>query len=96
MKHVKTSYHSKKMVLISYDSSVLQLKDKVRFYYALKGRKGNSGIMKLYGLEFLGKGSFLASIKFENDLKMFFSFWKLPYCLREIILESDERVIKNE
>lgn len=96
MKHVKTSYHSKKMVLVNYDSSVLQLKDKVRFYYALKGRKGISGIMKLYNLEFLGKGSFLASKKFEDDLKMFFKAWKLPYCLREIILENREEVLKDE
>ena len=96
MKHVKTSYNGKKMILVTYNSSILKNKDKVRFYYALKGRNGISGIIKHYNIEFLGKGVLLIPFKHEKNIREFFTMWDLPYTLKEISLEKGEDVFKGE
>jgi len=43
-------------VIFIYSLTHLAVKDKVRFYYALKGRDGKSGIIKQYNIEQLAKG----------------------------------------
>ena len=96
MKEVKTNYNGSKYLLINYTSSKLIKKDKVRFYYALKGRDGLSGILKLYNAKFLGKGVILLPFKHKEDIKSFLNTWKLPYTLREISMEIGEEVIYDE
>ena len=81
---------NKKMLLITYDSSSLKYNDKVRFYYALKGRDGISGIMKLYNINFLSKKVFLLDPKYLNEIKSFFNQWKLKFTISEIIIVSNE------
>ena len=71
LKTIKTDFHDKKMFLVVYDSSHITSSDKVRFYYALKGRDGNSGILKRYSGEFLSKKVLLFPEKHIDDIKMF-------------------------
>ena len=52
-------------IIFSYAISQLKIKDKVRFYYALKGRDGKSGIIKFYNIDQLGKTVLLVDKKHE-------------------------------
>lgn len=78
------------ILLVTYDSSSLKYNDKIKFYYALKGRDGISGIMKLYNINFLSKKVFLLNPKFLNDIKLFFNQWKLSFTISEIKIISKE------
>ena len=81
-----------RMLLITYQTASLSPTNKVRFYYALKGRDKKSGITKLYDINHLAKQVFMISSKYKEDMKMFFLNWKIPYDVREIVLESYEEV----
>ena len=52
---LKKSY--REMVLFTYSTIHLLKKDKIRFYYALKGRDGKSGIVKRDKIDHLASGS---------------------------------------
>jgi len=54
--------------LYTYSLKHLKIKDKVRFYYALKGRDGKTGIIKLYSIEQLAKGVLLVSNKSTKNV----------------------------
>ena len=56
----------KSMFLFSYSTQHLLKKDKIRFYYAVKGRDGKSGIVKDYKIEQLGRAVMLVSSKFAK------------------------------
>ncbi|GAG01406.1 unnamed protein product, partial [marine sediment metagenome] len=61
----------KDMVLFSYSTRHLLKKDKVRFYYALKGRDGKSGIVKLCKIDHLGRAVLLVPVKFAQEVEEF-------------------------
>lgn len=84
------------MILISYNSSNLSNNNKVKFYYALKGRDGLSGIIKHYDILFLGKGVLLLSYQYLNDIRNFLKIWNLSYKIIEISMFKGEEVFKNE
>ncbi|MDO8660396.1 MAG: hypothetical protein Q7K43_00765, partial [Candidatus Woesearchaeota archaeon] len=65
--------------VLSYALKHLAQKDKVRFYYALKGRDGKTGAVKAYSLKQLGKGALCVSQEFLNKTEEFLSFWKCKY-----------------
>ncbi len=77
------------MLLFNYSIKHLELKDKVRFYYALKGRDGKSGILKHTNTQYLGKSVILTPIEFAEEIKDFFSLWNLPFTVRKVIVEED-------
>lgn len=81
-----------RMVLYHYTTRWLSSSDKVRFFYALKGRDGKSGVVKQYNIDFLGKGVILVSFAYVEDMDSFFGLWKLPYKKRIMILEREEEV----
>jgi hypothetical protein len=81
-----------RVVLYHYTSRFLSASDKVRFYYALKGRDGKSGVVKEYKIEFLSKGILLAPFQYSEDIESFLDIWKLPYKKRLMILEHEEEV----
>jgi hypothetical protein len=85
-----------KKVLITYDASSLSNSNKVRFYYALKGRDGISGIMKLYNLNILSKKVFLFDFKYLENIEEFFKHWKIDYSFTEIIILSKPIIFNHQ
>lgn len=63
-------------VIYTYSLEHLPKKDKVRFFYALKGRNGKKGIIDQLKIEQLGRCVLLVSIKKESEVDEFFEYWK--------------------
>lgn len=74
-------------VIFWYNLKTLEQKDKVRFYYALSGRDGSSGILKQVKGLHLGKGVIAVPLKNEDKIRNFFMNWKIPFNRRRILLE---------
>jgi hypothetical protein len=74
------------MVIFTYNTEHLLKKDKVRFYYALKGRDGKSGIVKRCHIEQLGRTVLLVPEKFAQDANGFLQYWKCEYQSREVLV----------
>lgn len=83
VKQEKQRYAEK--VLFTYSTEHLPKKDKVRFYYALKGRDGDSGIVVDYEIDHLGRTVLLVPQKFANDVEDFLKQWKCEYKKREVL-----------
>lgn len=71
-------------VLFTYSTSHLLAKDKVRFYYALKGRDGKSGVIKFLRADFLAKQVVIVPESADEEFKQFLRVWKLPFTRRKI------------
>jgi hypothetical protein len=78
----------KEAVLFSYSTEHLLKKDKVRFYYALKGRDGKSGIVKNYDIDHLGRTVLLVPIKFAKSVNEFLEFWKCKFEEKEVLVKK--------
>ena len=83
---VSTRY--REMSIFTYSLEHLQKKDKVRFYYALKGRDGKTGIVKAYKIEQLGRAVLLANAKFRKSLHEFLEFWKCRFREKEVLIKK--------
>lgn len=70
--------------LITYSTKKLSSSDLVRFYYALKGRDGKSGILKQTKSKQLARAVLFVSAKHTRELKDFFAHWDIPIDLREV------------
>ncbi|MBS3137563.1 hypothetical protein J4232_03955 [Candidatus Woesearchaeota archaeon] len=81
-----------KMVLVTYSTKKLTNSNKIRFYYALKGRDGKSGIVKDDHIKHLGKTVLLVPYKFADDIKQFMQQWNLPYTFTKIIAGNTEAI----
>lgn len=77
-----------KKVIFTYSTEHLAQKDKVRFYYALKGRDGISGIIVAFNIEQLGKTVLLVDADREADVTEFLEFWKCEYQKKMVYLEQ--------
>lgn len=84
--------NGKKMVLYSFSTRHLKKKDKVRFYYALKGRDGKTGIVKKCSLVHLGKGVLLVPYAYDEDVLQFLKVWNSDYTRRKVIADDDNFV----
>lgn len=73
-------------VLYWYRLKDLKQSDKVRFYYALKGRKGEKGILQRLNGKHLGKGVIMLPLKGDDEMKEFFLDWGVPFHRREILV----------
>ena len=74
--------------IFSYSIKHLLKKDKVRFYYALKGRDGKTGIVKLYKVEQLGRAVLFVDEKHSQDVKEFLEYWKCAFKERRVFVEK--------
>ena len=72
--------------LFTYHISHLNKSDKVRFYYALKGRDGKSGVLKTYCVEQLTKTVLLVPPEFSTSIKEFLSYWKCSVESHEVLV----------
>mgnify|MGYP000277021173 CR=1 FL=1 len=82
----KKKYNS--MVLFSYSTEHLLKKDKVRFYYALKGRDGKSGIVKACKIDHLGRTVLLVPEKFAEEVNEFLELWECKFKLKEVLVKK--------
>ncbi len=74
-------------VIFTYSTEHLLKKDKVRFYYALKGRDGKTGIVKRCKIEQLGRTVLLVPEKFASEVDDFLRYWKCEYQQRRVLVE---------
>ncbi len=79
----------KRMFIYTYSTEHLPKKDKIRFYYALKGRDGKSGLVKSLKLEQLGRTVLLVPEKYREDMEQFIRVWNLPYSVRRAVVDKD-------
>lgn len=77
-----------KSVFVIFQYSLIHLakKDKIRFYYALKGRDGKSGILKEFNIEQLGRAVLFCPKKTETKLDSFLTYWKCNVSKKRVIL----------
>jgi hypothetical protein len=71
-------------VIFTYSLEHLNKTDKVRFYYALKGRDGKTGIVKAWNVEQLGRAVLLVTSKHEQHVHDFLKFWKCEFETKEV------------
>ena len=76
------------VVLFTYSTRHLNKSDKVRFYYALKGRDGNSGVLKKYVYDHLAKTVLLVLKKNESPIEEFLKVWKCKYKKKRFYVEK--------
>ncbi len=69
----------KEFSIFVYSTEHLPKKDKVRFYYGLKGRDGKSGIVNKYSLNPLGKAVLLVPKPAADDVSLFLRGWKCKF-----------------
>jgi hypothetical protein len=74
--------------IFSYSIAHLLKKDKIRFYYALKGRDGKSGIVKRCKIEQLGRAVLFVHKEYEKDVKEFLDYWKCKYKIKKVFVEK--------
>ena len=74
-------------VIFSYSIEHLLQKDKVRFYYALKGRDGKTGIVKRYKIEQLGRAVLFVPDKQAAEVEQFLQYWKCKYQKEEVLAQ---------
>jgi len=74
----------KKHVIFMYSTEHLAKKDKVRFYYALKGRDGKSGIVKACHIEQLGRAVLFVQEKYAKEVDDYLKFWKCSYKTKKV------------
>lgn len=80
-------------VLFTYSLEHLKSKDKVRFYYALKGRDGKSGILKEIESQQMGRAVILVNELHETEFTDFMTLWKCPFTKMRVMVE-DKHVSK--
>lgn len=88
--HEKGGNDSKIYALFSYSTSHLSKKDKIRFYYALKGRDGKSGFIARTASQHLGRSVILVPINFEKDAEDLLKYWKCKFEKRKVKLLDDQ------
>jgi len=76
-------------ILFSYKLSNLQYKDKVRFYYALKGRDGKSGIIQKTQATQLAKTVLLVPLKHDQEFQDFFALWNIQFKRIKVRIENE-------
>jgi hypothetical protein len=74
-------------VIFTYSTEHLPKKDKVRFYYGLKGRDGKTGVVRQYKIEQLGRTVLLVPVQFAAEVDEFLKFWKCEYQKREVLIK---------
>ncbi len=72
--------------LFTYTTAHLSKCDKVRFYYALKGRDGKSGIIRDYNVKQMTKTVLFVPPEHSQHVKEFLSYWKCSQENHEVLV----------
>ena len=86
-KGIDTSKY-RECVIFTYSIEHLLKKDKIRFYYALKGRDGKSGIVKELKIEQLGRAVLLVPAENGKQVAEFLEYWKCRYETKKVLVEK--------
>ncbi|MAF34925.1 hypothetical protein CMO91_03715 [Candidatus Woesearchaeota archaeon] len=78
------------MNIVTYDTKHLVYKDKVRFFYALKGRGNKPGIVEECGIVQLAKTVLLVRPEHEKKVKAFLKEWKCRSQIMHCLMRPDE------
>ena len=76
--------------LFAYSTKHLSSSDKVRFYYALKGRNGISGFLARTNSKHLAKSVILTPIEHDKEAIEFLTYWKCKFERRKVRLLNEE------
>ena len=63
-------------IIYTYALKHLLKKDKIRFFYAIKGRNGKKGIIERLNIIQLGRTVLLAPANKEKEIDEFFTYWQ--------------------
>ena len=83
-KFISETLGVKSAVLFSYRLEGKNSSEKVRFSYALYGRKSGEGFAKQIGAEEIGKGAILVPSEKSDTLREFFNSWSVKTRERRI------------
>ena len=86
---VKDSASCGSFVIFMYSTIHLLKKDKIRFYYSLKGRDGVSGIVKRLNIRQLGRTVLLVSEEHSSEVRMFLQGWKCKFGVLEVLKKEE-------
>lgn len=79
------------MVLFTYSIDNMAYKDKVRFYYALKGRDGKGGMLAKQGVTQLGRAVILVPKKLAKEFDDFLKEWKCRYEKKNVLAREAQQ-----
>lgn len=78
----------KEVYIFTYSTEHLEKKDKIRFYYGLKGRDGKSGAAAKYDIIRLGRAVLMVDAKFKTEVDEFLKYWNCNYKKRRMYIET--------
>ena len=76
--------------IISYSIEHLNKTDKVKFFYALKGRNGKQGILSQNKIEQLGRAVILVPDKSKVEITKFLNEWGCSYNKKNVIIVGEK------
>lgn len=76
-------------ILFLYNLAHLPTKDKVRFYYGLKGRDGKSGIINQLQIQQLARGALLVEQKKASLVEAFLRDWRCSFDTKEVLIRNE-------
>ena len=83
---LKDSY--KQQVLYTYSIGHLPQKDKVLFFYAIKGRNGNPGLFEKLKVNHLGRCVLLVPTEADVEFEEFLKKWNCAFTKRHVLVGS--------
>ena len=78
-------------VLFTSSIDHMEQKDKVRFYYALKGRDGKGGMLARPGVIQLGRAVVIVPLALAEEFMEFFKLWSCDFHTKNILLPANAR-----
>lgn len=77
-------------VLYTYSIDHLAQKDKVLFYYALKGRDGKGGMLSKQGVVQLGRTAILIPLGLSEEFNEFLDLWRCNFASKDMLIDKEE------
>jgi hypothetical protein len=78
----------KQNIVYTYSTEHLVHKDKVLFFYAIKGRNGKAGLLHRLSVKQLGRCVLLAPVEAEKELDGFFQKWNCAFTKQSVMVAS--------
>ena len=78
----------KQNILYTYSLGHLPQKDKVLFFYAIKGRGGKLGLIEKLKVEQLGRCVLLVPAEAEVEVDEFFKRWNCSFTKKQVLVGS--------
>ena len=78
----------KQQILYTYSIGHLPQKDKVLFFYAIKGRNGKPGLIEKLKINHIGRCVLLVPADAEAESEKFLKKWNCAYTKRHVLVGS--------